>query len=279
MKLEVFVEKIKRLPPAPQILPKLMKLLASTDSSFDDIVQLVSLDLSLAAQVLRLSNSAYYGLATKTYDLEDAIQRVGFQEVYKMIALICSKQLMDHEHELFNLGKGELWRYSLGAAIVMGKLAPEYEMVPTTAYTIGLLHTIGKIAINSAAPGIYKDVFKKISTENLTLAKAEREVLGFDNAQVASFFLKKWDFTTEIYWPIEYQFKPISAPGNQKEACLLHVSIWLASHLGLNSGRGAWAFTLSKKAVESLNLSEKQLQEYLLLAKDSWDEAQSLFSI
>ncbi|GAB4269073.1 MAG: HDOD domain-containing protein [Opitutales bacterium] len=280
MKLELFVEQIKKLPPAPQILPKLMKLLASEDSSFDEITQLVSVDLSLTAQVLRLSNSAYYGMGSKTYDLEEAIQRIGFKEVYKLIALICSKELMDHEHETFGLEKGELWRYSLGSAIVMEDLAADLGVVPTTAYTIGLLHTIGKIAINQASTGIYKEVFEKLeSEEGKTLAEAEKEVLGFTNAQVASFFLKKWDFTAEIYWPIEYQFKPTIAEGYKKEACMLHLSIWIASHLGVNGGRGVWAFELNSKAIKFLKFSEMQVQEYLLKAHDNWQKAQELLSI
>ena len=276
MKLETLLEAANKLPATPQILPQLLNLLGDENSSFDDIVQLVSVDLSLTAQVLKLSNSAYYGLASKTYDLEDAIQRIGMQEVYKLIAVICSKELMGDSYSLFELEKGELWKYSLGCAFVLEDMALAAGISGSTAYTLGLLHGIGKILINQKATEEYREVFAKAESEGISLHKAEREVLGFTNGELAGALLKKWNFNSDIFIPVEYQFKPTQAPTHKDLACMLHLSIWVASHIGLNAGKSAWAFEIDVQTIEYMEVTEEQLQGYLVSAFEKLETIEAL---
>ncbi len=81
MNLSELIENVDNIPPAVQTLPKLQSLLMSEDSSFDEIVELIKIDPSLTAHVLKLSNSAFYGQASHIDDIEEAVGRIGIQEV------------------------------------------------------------------------------------------------------------------------------------------------------------------------------------------------------
>ncbi len=275
--LEDLLDNVERLPPSPQILPQLLGLLNDDNSSFDEIVQLVSIDLSLAAQVLRLSNSAYYGAATKTYDLSDAVQRIGLREVYRLIAMICSKDLLGGPSTLFEMEAGALWKYSLACALAMESMA---EIVggenPSTAYTIGLLHSLGKVVLSTHEPAVYQKVFEMIEHEGVSMAEAETKILGYTNASVASALLRKWDFKERICQPIAYQYKPIKAPDYPNLASMLHLGMWIASNVGFSCGKHAWAMEIDPAAPATAHVKEELLHGLLINIAEKMEEMKAL---
>lgn len=275
--LEVLLSDVEKLPPSPQILPQLLGLLNDDNSSFDEIVQLVSIDLSLAAQVLRLSNSAYYGAATKTYDLADAVQRIGLREVYRLIAMICSKDILGGASTLFDMEAGALWKYSLACALSMEAMA---EIVggenPSTAYTIGLLHSLGKIVLSTREPEIYQKVFELIEHDSLGIAQAERKILGYDNAMVAGALLRKWDFKDRISIPITYQYRPLKAPDYANLAAMLHLAMWVASNVGFSCGKHAWAMEVDPEAPHVAHIKEELLHGLLIVVAEKMEAMKSL---
>lgn len=275
--LEALLGDVENLPPSPQILPQLLGLLNDDNSSFDEIVQLVSVDLSLAAQVLRLSNSAYYGAATKTYDLSDAVQRIGLREVYRLIAMICSKDLLGAASGLFDMEAGALWKYSLACAMAMEAMA---EVVggenPATAYTIGLLHSLGKIVLSTREPLIYQRVFDLIEKDGISMAAAEKQVLGYDNAAVAGGLLRKWDFKERIAIPIAYQYNPLKAPDYTNLAAMLHLAMWVASNVGFSCGKHAWAIEIDPGAPAVARVKEELLHGLLIVVAEKMEEMKAL---
>jgi HD-like signal output (HDOD) protein len=275
--LDVLLSDVEKLPPSPQILPQLLGLLNDDNSSFDEIVQLVSVDLSLAAQVLRLSNSAYYGAATKTYDLADAVQRIGLREVYRLIAMICSKDLLGGASTLFEMEAGALWKYSLACALAMEAMV---EVVggenPATAYTIGLLHSLGKIVLSTREPVIYQKVFELIEREGLGIAQAERKILGYDNATVAGALLRKWDFKDRIATPITYQYRPLKAPDFANLSAMLHLAMWVASNVGFSCGKHAWAMEIDPEAPNVAHVKEELLHGLLITVAEKMEAMKSL---
>ena len=275
--IESILADVKDLPPSPQILPQLLGLLNDDNSSFDEIVRLVSIDLSLAAQVLRLSNSAYYGAATKTYDLGDAVQRIGLREVYKLIAMICSKDLLGASSGLFDIEAGALWKFSLACAFAMETMA---EIVggenASTAYTIGLLHSLGKVILSHKEPVVYQQVFERVEKGGISLADAEQEILGFTNAQVAGAMLKQWDFKEVIVVPITYQYTPLRAPDFANLAAMLHLAMWVASNVGFSCGKHAWAIAIDPRATAAARIQEELLHGLLIMVSEKMEEIKAL---
>jgi HD-like signal output (HDOD) protein len=268
---------VDKLPPSPQVLPQLLELLNDDNSSFDEIVQLVSIDLSLAAQVLRLSNSAYYGAPTKTYDLADAVQRIGLREVYRIIAMICGRDLLGSAAEGLEMGAGDLWKFSLSCALAMESMV---ELVgldcASTAYTIGLLHAIGKIVLSVHFPSHYKQVFELVDQGERSIATAERSIFTFDNAEVAGALLKKWDFKDIVAIPITYQYKPKKAPDYQDLASMLHLSMWIAANIGFSCGRHAWAIEMDPEAIHMAHIKEELLHGLLITVSEKMEQLKML---
>ncbi|HQU09304.1 MAG TPA: HDOD domain-containing protein, partial [Opitutales bacterium] len=158
-------------------------------------------------------------------------------------------------------------------------MAQQKDKPTASAYTISLLHCLGKMVINFRCPTEYKGVFDKIEAENMTLLAAEKAVLGFTNPQVAEALLRKWDFKEEIATPIGFQERPMDAPVYKDLACMLHLAMWIAAHIGLNFGKHSWAMQTHPEAAEYLKFDEETLQEFMVQTNERLEAVQSMMGI
>ena len=92
--LDDYINKVKTLPPAPRILPELLSLLRKDDVDSSRIVQLISFDPAITASVLRLCNSAYFAGSTPADDLQEAVTRLGFQQVFQLVAAVSGARML-----------------------------------------------------------------------------------------------------------------------------------------------------------------------------------------
>jgi HD-like signal output (HDOD) protein len=268
MNAEEVISQVEKLPPAPAVLPNLLNLLRDTNSDPAEIVRLINLDPSLTAQVLRLSNSVFYAMSSPSCDIADSLNRIGFREVYKLVAMVCGQQLFNQSIQSLFMGKGEMWEYSLATGFVMEQMAKDLGVDATMAYTTGLLHSIGRLVITSHPTMDYADVFRIVEARGISISQAERELWGITSSEVGAALLRKWKFREEIITPIEYQTCPAQAPTFRKQACMLHLSIWTVASLGLNYGKDAWAMEASPYAMHHIGLPEERMQVFMVNAHE-----------
>jgi putative nucleotidyltransferase with HDIG domain len=277
MKLEAIVNNLKTLPPAPRVMPMLLRSLNDLDTSTDDIVQLLLLDAGLAAKVLAVSNSAYYGGDGSTTEVGEAVTRVGFREIYRIVTNIYSRAFVGQRVGAYQMDANERWFNSVATGIIMEMLSRRLQMVdPATAYTIGLLHDIGKTAIDELFGSSYEKVLQMIETRGMTQQSAEIEVFGVDHAQVGAALMRSWGFPEAIVEPVGFQFEPGKAANFIKEASMLHLSRWICASIGGAPGACAWAFRFDSVVLETLSCSHELVMELMLASKDELKRKEDL---
>ncbi len=224
------VREVKHLPSAPKVLPRLKVLLCDGNSSMDDIVSLVRLDPGIAARVLQLANSAYFGQgALRCATVEQAVIRVGFEQVFEMVSYAVASQVLVRPLEVYDVEADELWRMSVAGAIAAELLAEVTLQDRNIAYTAGLLHCVGMVAIDEwalrrgAKLRLISRGFPREATEH------ERQELGFTQAEVGSALLRHWDFPRAMSEPVRWQYAPRASAGFVRMASLLHAAKWIRS--------------------------------------------------
>lgn len=266
MTLEELIANTRTLPPAPEVLTKLVKIMQDPDTDAHDIVQLISTDAAIVARVLKLSNSGAYSPQTPITDLQDAFSLLGIKEVYRIVNLVSSGDLLDGALTSMDIEKGNLWSHSLAVALIMEQICKGVTDTVGLPYTLGLLHDIGKLGMHLACGEHYVEIFKKIEQERFSLAKAETETLGFDHATVGSKLLEEWSFPGDVYIPIRYQYDPRNAPEEHRQlAGALHVANWGAAAIGCNDGRDSWALDMIDDAFQ---ISQSELELAILTAHE-----------
>jgi HD-like signal output (HDOD) protein len=221
------VRQLRELPSAPQVLPRLKKLLGDGNSSLFDVVELIRLDQGIAARVLQMGNSAYFSHGTRCYTVDEAVNRVGFDQVYQLVLNAVSSQLLVRPLIVYSVTANELWRMSVTCALAAEILAKRIDAEADVAYTIGLFHGIGLVAIDEWAYSRQPELRFAAHSLPLETCEEERRVLGFHNAEAGAALLRLWEFPAVMTEPMRWQYSPQGTTAHLTMATLLHVAKWL----------------------------------------------------
>jgi len=277
MDLKTVIDSVTDLSPTPKILPKLQTILRDPESGIDDVIALLKMDAPLTAQIVRLSNSAAFAFAASNTDLEGAVSCLGFQEVYKVVGIVATGQVLGRATPVYKLETGELWGNALKTAVIMDALAKPAKMDPNTAYTMGLLHTIGKVVINSyymdKGIEIYSD-----EDEDSFIPDLERQLIGFDHAQASAGLLRKWAFPEESCVPIEHYPYPLDAIDYRDRACLLHVANHATHFLKDDTHVQTLRLDVADEILSIAGLDAFSLQDALSEAQEHLKEVQEFMA-
>lgn len=223
------VRELKTLPSAPKVLPRLKRLLGDGNSSMHEIVSLVRLDPGIAARVLQVANSAYFSKGVRCLTVEDAVHRVGYDEVYSLVSYAVAAQVLVRPLSAYEIHADELWRMSVACALSAETIAERSDQDRDVAYTIGLLHNLGMVAIDEWAARTGRQLLLPSAGFPRESTSSERVELGFTQAEAGGALLQAWDFPPAMSDPVRHQYGPRASTAHAKMACLLYAAKWLRS--------------------------------------------------
>src|SRR6185436_12909414 len=141
------LDRITTLPPAPQVLPRLLQALDKPDSDTSNLVDLITLDPALTVRLLGACNSAFLASATQVNDVPEAINRLGMNAIYRIVATVYGARSLRPSCSDWGIDPGALWQHSVTTALAAQFLARDSEEDEAVAFTAGLLHDLGKIVL------------------------------------------------------------------------------------------------------------------------------------
>lgn len=191
--LDQLLEQAGELPPLPEIYIRVEELLASEASSANDIGKVLQSDPALTARVLKLINSAFFGLSNEVTSIPQAISLLGRDQLKQvLVGSVLSGVVKD-----FNLSDFPLrnfWQHCIKSAIIGRQLAMQNARIidHEAFFTIGLLHDIGWLVIAKVNPGSFARITEKALLENKDTLEVEKDQLGVTHVEVGVALLQKW---------------------------------------------------------------------------------------
>lgn len=260
------LREVKNLPTLPGIIAKLTKMAEDPDITTEQMGKVISKDHVLAAKLLKLVNSAFYGFPQKISSLNSALILLGFNVVKSLIISSSIFELMESQDI-------ELWEHSLGCAVVCNVLAKRLDVSdPEEISTAGLIHDIGKVAIKMELRKEFESIGEMVHDKQISRLLAEREMLGLDHAEVGGWLAKSWNLPPKLVEPIACHHNPQNAKDEKIATAIIHFSDILIRGLGYGHGDDVWVPPLSKSAWELLGLSAEDLDEILDEVEEKlWD--------
>lgn len=232
-KVDQYIESVTQLPPAPTLLVELLGLFKEPDRDVDRVVELVSLDPSITAEVLRRCNSAFLGGGEPASDMFEAVSRLGFYEVYTVVAAMfgASAKAIPGAAEAVNVS--QLWRHSVTTAVAASLVAEEIGDASGPSFTAGLLHDIGKLIFASVERAKYGELIGATTPGSDSIVGAERGAYGTDHAEIGGRLLAKWNLPPEVASAIQFHHAPTADAAGpfQRSAAAVCLGDWIAHHL------------------------------------------------
>jgi len=274
-----YIHNVRFLPPAPRIVPELMKLLKQTDVDSSKVVKLISFDPALTANVLRICNSAYFGAATPTSDLQEAVTRLGFKQVYQLVTIAMGARMLGAPQPGYGLDEGELWKHSIAVAVTAQLMARKLGDDATLVFTAALLHDIGKIILAQALESVYPKLVRETEINQQSLLEAERKILGAQHAEVGARLLERWKFPPNIVSAVWFHHTPKGAGIHQRLASYIYMADMIAHFMGHGYGHLAFALRGRKDALTILGLTSESIPQFLMEAFDGMHLVEAFFSV
>lgn len=246
--LSAVCQRALALPAAPILMPRIMKVLSHEDSSVFEFEAVVKLDTALAASTLRLANSAYFASGhSKVDNLEEAIQRLGQREIYRLAALALAGRWMNTPVDGGHWEASDFCRFSLVTAVAAEYLAEQTGSVdPQTAYTAGLVHEVGKLAVAYSCSAHFGAIRHHLRETGCSWLMAEQAVLGYTYAEVGATLLKKWNFPDALVMVAQHNPPTPSVPAAALPLVMhVHAAKFLAATMGPGAGEDGFLFELN----------------------------------
>lgn len=227
---ELLVRKLEDLPPAPKVLHTLQRLLRESETSIETVAEVVTLEPGLSARVVRMANSTHFGRGARVDTIVEAIQRVGIVGVQELVTFAVASQLVGRPLAAYRLEAQDVWFRAVACAIAAASLAEHSELDRSDAYTAGLMHGLGLVAIDRyAAKEKRGRVFASVGYP-LDFAPAEREWLNFSHAETGAALLEMWGFSANVAAAVRHQMMPEAAPPEFRQlSMMLATARWARS--------------------------------------------------
>jgi len=225
---------INNLPTPPIVFSQIQKVLNNPNTSAFDIAAILQEDPAISAKVLKLTNSAYYGLAREIESVRQAVVIVGIEAVKNLVLSASvfdtfSKKQIDKEfQDLF-------WRHSLAVAfacrLLAHKLRAQMSFDSEASFSAGMLHDIGKMVISVFMLQEQKSIIGLMKTKTETPDHAlEEEILGYNHGHIGALLGKHWKLPTKLIEAVNFHHFPQLNDSGNNLPYLVHLADHLAHH-------------------------------------------------
>ena len=238
----------------PDVYYRIMEVINSARSSASHIADVVSKDTSLLARLLKLVNSAFYGFPSKIETVSRAVAIIGTRELSTLALGITAVQYFQNIPPEFIDMKG-FWRHSVACGVYARLLASEkVGLSEERLFVAGLLHDVGKLVLYRQIPFSAREAMEMSMTKQIPVWQAERELLGFDHAQVGALLLREWKIGGPLETMVRFHHNPAGA-AQPLEAALLSTADTLAIAMGFAKSGTFAVSAIDKETWSAVGLS------------------------
>lgn len=241
------------LPETPAIILDLNEVLEDPKSSVNDVADVVNRSPSLAALLLKMANSAFYGFTSKTDTISRAVNLIGTREVSSLLTAIASMRLFNNiPADLIDMCA--FLRHSLSCGILSRILAAQKNLVSTERlFVAGLLHDIGRLVLYKYFSEQARLILSVAEKTGTSLYEIEKKCLGINHEQIAGYMLRKWKLPIPLVKSIAYHHSPNRYP-DSIEADIVHLADITVNALGLGHSGEHIIPCFDTQAWEKINL-------------------------
>ena len=271
------IAKVELFPSLPGATTKLLSLLDDSNAAVAEIEEILRMDPGLTANVLKLSNSAYFGFSSEIGSVQKAIVLLGAKRLMQLVMTSCVNSVMNKPVPGYELPPGEMWRHSIAVSVAAEGLieelnAPEADEI----FTAALLHDVGKLVLGEFVKDDIEKI-EKITSKNVSFEVAEQIVLGTDHAEIGAKILESWGLPADIVSAVRWHHAPDVADETSTLIDIVHVANVLCLMIGIGVGREGLQYRPSPVVTKRLGIKSAHLEKVASHTLDWVSELEDVF--
>ena len=254
---------IKKLPTFSPTVVRLSELVNDAEAGPGEFEAVVQPDMALTTNLLRMANSAYFGLSRRIGSAREAITLLGVRRVFELGAMAAVDAVVPETLPGYGIDASVFWTHSVAVAIIAERLSKERKLAtPTLTFTAGLLHDVGKLVISSFLAERIEALRRELAAGDRSLIACEQELLGADHAQIGAELGLVWNLPQEVVQVIAYHHAPDEVDEDRGDVMvdLVHAADCLSHSMGFGADVGGMQRQVDNAAIARLGLRHIDLE-------------------
>ena len=270
------IQEISHIATLPEITLRIIRIVEDPESSAQDLNKIITNDPALGARILKVVNSAFYGLPGQIGSINRAIVLLGLNAV-KNIAIATSLAKLFRGGQICpQFNAKDIWQHSIAVATGTQLLAKEVGLgLPDEAFLAGLIHDIGLMVEMQARRAKLVEAMDKFEKDpSLTLRAAEAQFIGATHEQFGAALCKHWKFPASFGYVTGFHHRPLElASQNRTLTALVHVADVLSKQLNLGYSGDVEHEEPESRILEEMNLTSDRLENVKKALPKATEEA------
>ena len=261
----------------PHVYIKLKKTLEDPMSSFKEFSAIIGGDPALAARLLKIVNSSFYGLESEVDTITHALGVIGTEQLTELVlATSVTEQFPDIPEHLVSMDL--FWKHSIACGVTAKIIADWHgESNLESYYLAGMLHDIGSLIIYKKFPEEAEKILARCKDKKENLFNVELEIFGATHAKVGGGLLRGWGLPSLLYEPVYYHHRPKKAKDHPLIAMIIHVADSMVDEMNLGTSGEAVANPVKPKILQELGFSELPIEKFEEEIYEQFDAAMAAF--
>ena len=278
--LDSILKSIEKIPAFPATIQKVVDLLHNEDYLVDDVVNVIRYDQAIAANILKISNSAYFGVRQRIRTIHDAVVYLGQQQLIRAVLMSGVSKFYGKRGKGFVEQSADLWQHSVAVALMSQILSRKVQDKEDAAlYTAALLHDIGKVIMGEYVYESFDQILNRVKQKKCSFLDAEEEIIGINHAQVGGRVASHWNFPAETRDAIAYHHRPDQlVKGDRTIAWLVYLSDQACLMFGIDGGVDGLAYKGLDEVMSFFSLRAVDLEKSFIELHDELEKAKDLIN-
>ena len=273
------LKSIRALPPFPVTIQKVMALAGDPDSSLTELAAVIRLDQAITANILRICNSAYFGLRRPVDNVGDAILHMGRKNVLRAV-MAAGLSRYFRTARGYDVRAAELWEHAVAVALMSQICAAKLSGADDPRlFTAGVLHDIGKTVMGEFVLEAWQNIQDLVEKQKYAFLEAEEEVLGVNHAELGGEIARIWKFPDEILKAIAFHHRPDLLANGDTVPWIVYLSNQVCHLMGIGVGTDALAYRAVGDVAGRFGFRQRDLEDMMARLHRSMQEARELVSI
>ncbi|AEG01166.1 HDOD domain-containing protein [Methylomonas methanica] len=246
-------DNIPKLPQIPEVVRTIINQLNDPHAEMLDIAKNVEKEQVISLKILRLVNSAHFGLSRKISSIDEATVMLGMNQLK---TLVIASGIVSSIPNIANFDIKKFWNNCFRTAVYAKWFAEHTHESGDIAYTAGLIGNLGNLLIHMGLPSEANEIDQHARAGHSSRAKFERTCLGFTNQEVCAELCRRWKFGDELVQAIQQSGEPLSFDAPSPIACCLHLAQFISDAVDRGKTEAEILAALPYPVTEKIGLSE-----------------------
>ena len=282
-KVTQIIANIRNLPTPPIVFHQIQKVISDPKVSAGQIASILSEDPAMSVKVLKLTNSAFYGLSREVESVKQAVVIVGLEAI-KNLVLAASVLDMFKGKDFDQEAQEKFWRHSLAVGFCGRMLANQTRVRgmidPDSVFSGGLLHDIGKVVMSCFLRKEHDEVTeeRQKDTESPSFEVEER-VLGYNHADIGGVLAEQWKLPSRLIQAVAFHHRPQLNTSDDPIANVIHVSNYIAKKTFCNRDEQYLVGSMEPSAVDYMQITDEDIETYCEKLREEYVKAETFMKM